>query len=106
MRLTKIVKLLPLVLVLALPEAAYAQGWIKYYSEQDQFIVNFPGEPQIDAVDYITESGATIPSRVYSVENDDSRYAITVVDYTVAEQAHIARCRRMEEELDIVSPNQ
>jgi len=106
MCLTKIRKLMPLALGLVLPGAAYAQGWIKFYSEEDQFIVNFPGEPELAEVDYITESGAAIPSRIYSVENGDSRYAITVVDYTVAEQAHVARCRQLEAELDIVSPNQ
>ena len=106
MRLRRIMKLVPLALGLGLPGAAYAQGWIKYINEEDQFVVNFPGEPALAEVDYITESGATIPSRVYSVENADSRYAITVVDYTVAEQAHVARCRRLEAELDIVSPNE
>ena len=86
-RLIKLIKLMPLALGLVLPEAAYAQGWIKYVNEEDQFIVNFPREPELLEVDYITESGATIPSHIYSVENQDSRYAITVVDYTVAEQA-------------------
>ncbi len=106
MRLIKLIKLMPLALGLVLPEAAYAQGWIKYVNEEDQFIVNFPREPELLEVDYITESGATIPSHIYSVENQDSRYAITVVDYTVAEQAHVARCRRLEAETDRVSPNQ
>lgn len=106
MRLIKISKLMPLVLGLVFPVATYAQGWIKYVNEGDQFIVNFPAEPELLEVDYTTESGAIIPSRLYSVENDNGRYAITVVDYTVAEQAHVARCRRMEAELDIVSPNE
>ena len=106
MRLIRIRKLIPLALGLVFPVAIYAQGWIKYVNEGDQFIVNFPAEPQLLEVDYTTESGAIIPSRLYSVENDNGRYAITVVDYTVAEQAHVARCRRMETELDIVSPNE
>ncbi len=106
MRLTKIVTLVPLALGLVLPGAAYAQGWIKYTNADDQFVVNFPGEPELLEVDYITESGATIPSRTYSVENGNGRYALTVVDYTAAEQAHVARCRRLEAETDRVSPNQ
>ena len=106
MRLIRIRKLIPLALGHVFPVAIYAQGWIKYVNEGDQFIVNFPAEPQLLEVDYTTESGAIIPSRLYSVENDNGRYAITVVDYTVAEQAHVARCRRMETELDIVSPNE
>ena len=105
MRLTRITTLMPLALGLVLP-GAYAQGWIKYVNEQDQFVVNFPGEPEIVEVDYLTEAGATIPSRVYSVEDDSSRYAITVVDYTAAEAAHMARCRELQAALDIVSPNE
>ena len=106
MRPMKITKLMPLALGLVLPGAAYTQGWIKYTNAEDQFVVNFPGEPELLEVDYITESDATIPSRIYSFEDGNSRYAITVVDYTVAEQAHMVRCRRLEAELDIVSPNQ
>jgi len=105
MRLIKTGKLMLLAFGLVLPGAAYAQGWIKYVNEEDRFIVNFPREPDLLEVDYTTEAGATIPSRIYSVENGDSRYALTVVDYTVAEQAHVARCLRLEAELDIVSPN-
>ncbi len=104
MRLKKLLMLLSLILIF--PGFSLAQGWIKFFSEEDQFIVNFPREPELLEVDYITESGATIPSRIYSVENENSRYAITVVDYTVAEQAHVARCRRLEAETDRVSPNQ
>jgi hypothetical protein len=97
---------MPLAFGLVLPGLAHAQGWIKYFNDADQFIVNFPGEPGVLEVDYTTESGATVPSRIYSVENGESRYAITVVDYTVAEEAHVARCRRLAAETDRVSPNQ
>jgi len=106
MRPTTIMKLLPLAFGLVLPGAAYAQAWTKYYGEQDQFIVNFPGDPEVVEIDYTTESGATIPARIYSVDGEGDRYAITVIDYTVAEQAHVALCRRMEVELDRISPNQ
>ena len=99
-------KIIVLVFVLSSSGLAYAQSWIKFVSEEDQFIVNFPREPNISEVDYVTESGAIVPSRIYSVEADDSRYAVTVIDYTVAEEAHVARCRQMEVELDRVSPNQ
>ena len=106
MRLSRTKALVPLALGLVFHGTACAQGWIKFIDEGDQFVVNFPGEPEIVELDYLTESGVTIPSRIYSVENANSRFAITVVDFTVAEQAHVARCRRMEAELDVVSPNQ
>jgi hypothetical protein len=93
MRLTTILKLLSLSVGLMLAGAAHAQGWTKFYSEQDQFIVNFPGAPDVREVDYTTESGATVPSRVYSVEDEDSRYAITVVDYTEIERCALPPAR-------------
>jgi hypothetical protein len=104
MRLNLLIALLTLAVIV--PGVSFAQGWMKYVSEKDQFIVNFPGEPEILEADYITESGVTIPSRIYTVANDNSRYAITVVDYTVAQQAHVARCRQLEAQTESVSPNQ
>ena len=105
MRCKAILKLLPL-LFLVHAGATYAQAWGKYFSKQDQFIVNFPGEPEVVEMDYTTETGVTIPSRIYSVEDGDSRYAIKVIDYTQIQQAHVDLCRRLEIELDRVSPNQ
>lgn len=106
MRPSKLINLIPLAVCLAVPGAALAQGWIKYHGERDQFIVNFPGEPEITEIDYISETGVPIPARVYSVENRGSRFAITVVDYTQAEQAHIDFCRAQEAAGERISPNQ
>ena len=105
MRLTRIEKLMLLVFGIALTGTVHAQGWIKYVNEDDRFIVNFPREPDVREVPYTTEADATIPSRVYSVDDGDSRYSLTVVDYNAAEQAHVDRCRRLEAELDRISPN-
>jgi hypothetical protein len=105
MHLLKIIILLPLTLSLFFSGTIYAQGWIKYVNEKDQFVVNFPGEPKIVESNYVTESGATIPARIYSTQSRNSHYAITVVDYTAAEEAHITLCRQIEAETDIVSPN-
>jgi len=105
MRLTITGNLVFFAFGVALSGAAQAQGWIKYVNEDDRFIVNFPRQPDVREVDYTTEGGVTIPSRVYSVDDGDKRYSLTVVDYTVAEQAHEARCRQLEVELDRVSPN-
>jgi len=106
MCLHRIITLVPLALVLALPDVSFAQAWEKYYGERDQFIVNFPGEPRIEEIEYISETGVPIPARVYSVESRGSRFAITVVDYTVAEQAHIDFCRAKEAAGERISPNQ
>ena len=105
MPLLKIIILLPFTLSLLLSGAAYSQGWIKYENLEDQFVVNFPGDPEVIESDYVTESGATIPARIYSTQSNNSQYAITVVDYTAAEEAHITLCRQIAAENDIVSPN-
>jgi hypothetical protein len=104
MRQISITALLALGFVLS--GAAHAQGWIKFVSEQDQFLVNFPGEPTVVETDYVTESNATVPSRVYSAMARGGRYSIKVIDYTDIEAAHVALCQELEAELDRVSPNQ
>jgi len=50
MCLHRTITLVPLALGLALPGVVFAQAWEKYYGERDQFIVNFPGEPQIEEI--------------------------------------------------------
>ena len=100
MRFTKMTKLILASVVLVLPGSALAQGWIKYVNEAERFIVNLPRDPDVRAIDYTTESGVTMPARVYSVEDSDSRYSVTVVDYTVADEVHAAQCRRLSYECD------
>ena len=106
MRPNKLIKLISLAVALALPGALYAQGWVKYHGERDRFIVNFPGEPEIAEIEYISETGVAIPARIYSVDSRGSRYAITVVDYTTAEQAHLDFCRAEAAASERISPNQ
>lgn len=79
------------VLILALSGPAAAQDWVEYTSKDDLFIVNFPGEPTIREIPYPTEFGITLRARVYSVEDRGSRYSVTVVDYSDAEQLHTER---------------
>ena len=106
MRITTILKFLPLPLGMMLTVAVHAQTWSKFASERDQFIVNFPGEPEVVESDYTTETGVIISSRTYTVNGDAGRYSIKVIDYTQIQQAHVDLCRRLEVELDRVSPNQ
>jgi len=106
MRRTYVAALLPIALSFGLVGAAHGQAWIKYVSDKDGFLVNFPGEPQVEQVDYVTESNAIVPARIYSAAARGGHYSIKVVDYTDIEAAHVALCRKMEVELDRVSPNQ
>jgi hypothetical protein len=89
-------RLRPIVLtafVVLVPRLACAQGWIEYVSREDLFSINFPGEPRMQAITWVSEQGANFPARVYSVENAPNRFAITVVDYTEAEKINAERAR-------------
>jgi hypothetical protein len=65
---------------LLLSDAAVAQAWREYENRQEGFSINFPAEPSISNRPYATASGATVPSKVYSVELPTGRYALTFVD--------------------------
>jgi hypothetical protein len=69
---------------LSLGAPSFAQTWIEYESRADFFSVNFPGEPQVRDITYLTGNSITLPGRVYSHEEGGSRYFVTVVDYTLA----------------------
>jgi hypothetical protein len=89
-------RLLSLVLTVAtvlVPRLAAAQGWIEYVNKEDLFAINFPGEPRIQTITWVSEQGANFPGRVYSVENGPTRFAITVVDYTEAEKINAERAK-------------
>jgi hypothetical protein len=75
-------KLVPALLALVLSSAALAQSWIEYKNREDRFAINFPGQPKIESFDYMSEYGATLKARRYSAETGDSRFTVTVVDYT------------------------
>ena len=81
------------VALVLIPQLADAQGWIEYVSRQDFFAINFPGEPRIQEITWVSEQGAMYPGRVYSAENGPNRFAITVVDYTEAEKINAERAK-------------
>ena len=89
--------LVPAALLLLVSRASFAQGWIEYASTADFFTVNFPGEPTVRDLTYMTEYGLTLPARVHSVVDVGNRYSVTVVDYTNAERLHGERVKRCQE---------
>jgi hypothetical protein len=88
-----ITKFVLTVAAVLIPQLATAQGWIEYVSRQDFFAINFPGEPRIEAITWTSEQGAMYPGRVYSAESGPNRFAITVVDYTEAENINAERAK-------------
>ena len=84
-------------LILSMSGPSFAQEWIQYASRADLFGVNFPSEPKVQDIAFATEFGITLPGHVYSVDEGQSRYSVTVVDYNDVEKIHTARaeqCRK------------
>ena len=55
--------------------------WIEFSSREDRFTGNFPRQPDVKQTTYQSQYGASLPARVYSVQQGSSRYSVTVVDY-------------------------
>jgi hypothetical protein len=79
------------VVVLSLSDPSFAQEWIEYVTRDDGFTVNFPGQPTVREITYITEYGLTLPGRVHGYEQGPNRYSVTVVDYSNVQTLHAAR---------------
>jgi hypothetical protein len=73
-------------LVLCLSGSVFAQEWVEFASRRDGFTCNFPGQPTVTETTYVSEKGATLPARVFSASQGQSRYSVTVVDYSKIEQ--------------------
>lgn len=82
---------IPAALLLLMAGPSSAQDWVEYASKTDFFSVNFPGQPMVREITFKTEYGLTLPARVYSVQEGQNRYSVTVVDYTNAEKLHTER---------------
>ncbi len=86
----------------------YAQEWVQYASKADLFGVNFPSEPKVQDIAYATEFGITLPGHVYSADQGQSRYSVTVVDLKDAEKIHterVAQCKAKGGEGDACTNN-
>jgi len=68
--------------LLAAPLPAFAQGWIEYTNRDDRFSINFPGEPAIEQTEYQPLEGPPVPARIYTGARGESRFKLTVVDFT------------------------
>ena len=84
---------LVLAAVLLASASASAQEWVEYVSRADLFTINFPGDPEVQTITYVSEYGGNFPARVYRRDQGTSRYAVTVVDYSDAERIHTERAK-------------
>src|SRR5215471_12674762 len=75
-----------IVLVLSISVPSFAQEWIEFASKQDRFTCNFPTQPKITETTYLSQHEANLPARIYSADQGQSRYSVTVVDFTQAQR--------------------
>lgn len=74
----------PLALLLAALAPGIANAWVGYRDMTSLFSVNFPREPDVRDFDYVSDYGATLPGRVYSVKDGKSLHSVTVIDFNDA----------------------
>jgi hypothetical protein len=67
--------------------------WLEFTSLEERFTAVFPGTPTVTETPWLTQFGAVLPARVYSVTQGQSRYAITVVDYRPVERVQVEKAR-------------
>jgi hypothetical protein len=86
--------LLIAVVALLCSRSSFAQEWREFYSKDDLFGCNFPGEPVVTNIVWETEYGASTPARVYTVKQGAATYSVTAVDYTPVKDALMAKAKQ------------
>jgi hypothetical protein len=64
----------------------FAQEWVEFVSREDRVTVTFPVQPTVTQTTYTSQFGAVLPARVYSAVQGQSRFSLTVVDYSQIER--------------------
>ncbi len=83
MRLTPLISA---TLAIAVASPLFAQEWIEFASREDRFTCNFPTQPKVTETTYRSLHEADLPARIYSASQGQSRYSVTVIDYTQAQR--------------------
>ena len=90
-------RLMPLIsaaLMLAMSAPLFAQEDItEFASKEERFTVTFPGKPTISETTWVSEYGAVLPARVYSVTGITGRHTLTVVDYRPVERILLEKAK-------------
>ena len=69
------------VFLLSSVSSVLAQEYVEYKSMQDRFSIVFPAQPKVTDITYTSEFKSMLPARVYSVDQAQSHFKVTVVDY-------------------------
>ena len=73
-------------LVLFSSASLFAQEWIEFSTREDRFTCNFPTQPKMTQTTYRSLHEADLPARIYSATQGQSKYSVTVIDYTQAQR--------------------
>ena len=65
-----------------------SSGWTNIAYPEEFFSANFPSEPDISEVPYLSEYGGTFPSTMYTAYEGDNYYSVTVVDFSDARNVY------------------
>jgi len=72
---------------------AFTQDWIEFVSQEERITCLFPTQPKVAEIPWLSEYGAVLPARVYSVTQGQSRYTLTVVDYNPVERLLVEKSK-------------
>ena len=83
----RFVRFIPAVLVLVFSGSSLALEWSEYVNMEERFAVNFPAAPAMEEGSFRSQSGAVLPTRIFTAVNGSSTYSVTVVDYSGVDSA-------------------
>ncbi len=83
----RFVRFIPAVLVLIFSGSSLALEWSEYVNMEERFAVNFPAAPTMEEGSFRSQSGAMLPTRIFTAVNGPSTYSVTVVDYSGVDAA-------------------
>jgi hypothetical protein len=63
------------VLITLAAGSSEAQEWVEVASPEERFFAVFPAQPQVTETTWMSQFGAVLPARVYSVTRGQSRYS-------------------------------
>src|SRR5207247_9338340 len=83
MRLTPLISA---TLAIAVASPLFAQEWIEFASREDQFTCKSQTQPKVTETTYRSQHEDDLPVRSYRASQGQSRYLVTVIDYTQAQR--------------------
>ena len=67
------------------PGRSFSEIWITHVDHTHFFSVHFPSQPEVHQIPYQSEYGSIFPAYVYTAQNGQNFYSVTVVDFSDSE---------------------